>query len=223
MNKSLLLIICLSCFSFSLFAQNDKNWEVNLNYAYQFDLNKSNEKLINNTQNLHQYGVSVKRLLVDKHHFQFLGGIGYSRQQILGSVGVNHCYGNDGPCLMYYLTTPNYRIELAEIPFVFRFPITDKFGIDITAIPQFRFYQNDNYDLEPKFLFDMNSIEIYSAVSYTFQHIRLSLGGRLMNWQMPDKLFYYDYDFLRENPNFYEQALYRYNPLKLAFSVSYAF
>ncbi|MFT6147617.1 MAG: hypothetical protein ACJAUH_000294, partial [Saprospiraceae bacterium] len=50
MNKSLLLIISLSCFSLSLFAQNDKKWEVNLNYAYQFDLNKSNKKLINNTQ-----------------------------------------------------------------------------------------------------------------------------------------------------------------------------
>jgi hypothetical protein len=222
MRKKLFLMICISCFSLAIFAQNDKNWEVNLNYAYQFQLNKFGDNLFDNKQDLHQYGVSVKRLLLDKNRFQLLGGIGYSRQQILGDVGVNHCYGED-ICILIYISTKNYAIELAELPLEIRFPINDKFSVDLTVMPQFRFHQNYDYDLQSKYSFGLNSVEIYPAVSYKVQDFRFSLGGRLMNWQKPDKLFYYDYDLLEDNPDFYEQTLYRYNPLKLRLTAAYQF
>ena len=222
MRKKLLLMICVSCFSLAVFAQSDKNWEVNLNYAYQFQLNEFGDNLFGSSQDLHQYGVSFKRILLDKKRVQLLGGIGYSRQQMLGYVGVNHCYGHE-ICTKVFILKKNYAVQLAEIPVEIRFPIKDKFSIDLTMMPQFRFHQNCDYDLQSKFLFAINSVEIYPAVSYQFNDFRFSLGGRLMNWQMPDKLFDYNYYFLEDNPNFYEPTLYRYNPLKLRLTASYMF
>jgi hypothetical protein len=222
MKKKLLLIGCVCFFAISGFAQKNAKWEVNLNYAYQFDLDKFDENLFSSNQDLHQYGVSLKRILIDKKRFQLLGGIGYSRQQILGYVGINHCYGG-GICPYYYATTKNYAIQLAETLVEMRFPINDKFSIDLTVMPQFRFHQNSDYDFQAKYSFVINSVEIYPAVSYQVQDFRFSLGGRLMNWQMPDKLFYYNYNYFTENPNFYEQTLYRYNPLKLRLTAAYQF
>ncbi|MFK7948745.1 MAG: hypothetical protein AB8G11_14225 [Saprospiraceae bacterium] len=222
MRKYLLLILCISCFSFSIFAQSDnKNWEVSLTYAYQFDLNKFGESVFGNKQDLHQYGLSFKRFLINKKKVQLLGGLGYSRQQILGLVGVNHCYPGGDICPLYYAMTKNYAIQLAEVPIEIRFPINDKFGIDLSITPQFRFHQNSDYDFKSKFLFDINSIEIYPAISYQLNDFRFSLGGRLLNWQMFDRLFYY-HDYPNNN-EFYEQTLYRYNPLKLRFTASYMF
>lgn len=219
MSKKLLLMICVSCFSLSVFAQSGKNWEVHLNYAYQFQLNKFGDNLFSNKQDLHQYGVSFKRILMDKKRVQLLSGIGYSRQQILGYVGVNHCYGG-GICPYYYVMTKNYAVQLAEIPIEIRFPIKDKFSVDLMVMPQFRFHQNSDYDFQSKFLFVINSVEIYPAISYQVKDFRFSLGGRLMNWQMPDRLFYY---YFYDNPDFYEQTLYRYNPLKLRLTAVYQF
>jgi hypothetical protein len=222
MCKKLLLMICVSCFSLSVFAQSGKNWEVSLNYAYQFDVNEFNESVINDKQDLHQYGITIKRFLINKQGVQLLGGLGYSRQQILGYIGVNTYYGTNfnGSALA---RRKNYAIQLAEIPVEIRFPINDKFDFDLSVTPQFRFHQNTDYDLQAKFLFALNSVEIYPAISYKFNDFRFSLGGRLMNWQMPDKLFYYRGAFLDDNPDFYERTLYRYNPLKLRFTVSYLF
>jgi hypothetical protein len=225
MRKKLLLMICVSCFSLSIFAQSNKDWEVSLNYAYQFQLNEFGEEIFYSNQNLHQYGLSFKRILLDKKRIQLLGGIGYSRQRVLGSVSINHCYAYDqglGICPYFLATISNYTIQLAEVPLEIRFPINDKFGIDLTVTPQFRFHQNSDYDFQDKFLFVINSVEIYPAVSYQFEDFRFSLGGRLMNWQMPDKLFNYS-NYFGDYFGFYERTLYRYNPLKLRFTAAYQF
>ena len=220
MKKKLLLIVSVCCFSFSIFAQNNTKWEVNLNYAYQFRFNEFNKNIFNSNQDLHQYGITFQRFFLNKKRIQLLGGLGYSRQQTLGYVGVNHCYGVDGACPEIYIAT-KYIIQLAEVPVEVRFPINDKISIDLTAISQFRFHQNTDYDIQSKFLFDLNSVEIYPSISYKFNNFRFALGGRLMNWQIPDKLFYYNHSFIQDNPSFYDETLYRYNPLKLRVSASY--
>lgn len=198
-----------------------------MTYAYQYQLNEFKEfnqykeDVFSSNQNLHQYGFMFQRPLLTKEKFQLLGGLGYSRQQILGYIGVNTSYGTN--FLGSVLTIrKNYTIQLAEVPVTIRFPINKTFDFDLSITPQFRFHQNMDYDIQAKFRVALNAIEIYPAISYQYNDYRFSLGGRLLNWQMFDRLFYY-HDYPNNNPNFYEQTLYRYNPLKLRFVASYAF
>lgn len=207
-KKLLLLFIGLIGLSYSSIAQNTSKWEVDLNYTFQFDLNKIGEQVFNGNESLHQYGISIKRILLDQNRFQILRSIGYARQQVIGGIGVNHCYDRV-ICNGILLSKKNYTIQLAEVPLSLRFAITKKQSIDLTGVSQFRFHQNSDYDLQSKFLFELNSIAIYPAVSsYQYQNWRFSLGTRLMNWQKPDETFYYKCDFLLNNPDFYQQQLY---------------
>lgn len=220
MKKNLLLIIGIYCFSHSLIAQGNSKWELNVNYAHQFEKEDLSGEMNQTSYSSDQIGVSINRVLFDENRFKLLGGVGYSQQQIKGIPNVIFCGTMEEHGSM---SQGSHEIWTAEMPLTAQVAITKKIGVDIAAVSSFRFYQKDYYGGAGEYLLKLNAVEIYPSLTYQINKFKVALGGRMISWEMPDRIFYYDYSRVRENPDFYEKKLYRYNPLKLRLSAVYQF
>ncbi|MFK7946993.1 MAG: hypothetical protein AB8G11_05340 [Saprospiraceae bacterium] len=223
--KNLFLLLTFLLISTTFYAQN--NWTVSFSHRHQPTLNNSNSPLITSGNLVLQHGLTIfkKWKIGDKVAIQ--NGLGFSREHIWGRLSVNHCwsptYTSQTPCTEQYVGTKHYTIYNLETPIRISYQYNDDLSFGLNNIPQFRFFQSATNTLESIFLFDIHGIEVYPELTYHFNQYSFSLGYRIVNLRKPDTIFYYDYDFLDNNPDFFQKQLHSNNPKKLAFRFGYNF
>jgi hypothetical protein len=226
--KNLFLLTFLFLTTTTIFAQNSDKWEVSLNYAYQFSMKNVADVLPINVRyntNFYQIGIAAKRVFHQKNRFQFLGGIGVSREG--ADIVVGNCLpGQACPEVLRFKN--NFYYLLTDLRLESKYKLTDKFNLNLEMIQSFNLYQNadasKNFYIEPSGLkFDFHTFEIYPEIEYLFNRFSISLGTRIFNLRKPDITIEHNYTFLKDNPKFFEQSVDAYNPLKLMLSVNYQF
>lgn len=227
MEKVTLLFLFLITSS-QLFCQEYSKWEVGLNYSHQIRLNKIGDKFINILGNkdsgIQQLGLYLKRKLIIEGKLKVQSGVALSKERVTSQIVVNHCYGHE-ICYDVLISSNVYTTDLLEIPIDFKYMILPKVSMNLGIIPMFRFHQNITAGSLPPnstYLFKPHAIEFYTGLEYNLKRINISLSYRWINLKKIDPVFSLENSFINDNPNYYDEGVDLYNPVKLRFSVGYS-
>ena len=225
MKKIKLLLFLLSAIATNAVSQESTHWEFDLNFGYQFHLNKNGDKFIklhdDQDEGIYQYGISIKRDLIRSGNFNLLAGIGYSKERVLPRIEVNHCYEYEELCPYVLITKRYYAVDLLQLPIKLEYLITQHLSVNLDIFNNIRFHQNFSTKESPKYLFELHSIEFYPELEYKFKRINIGLGYRLLNLKRIDPIYVYEYDVLQDNPEYYDKFFETYNPTKLLLSIGF--
>lgn len=224
--KNLFLLTVFLLLSTNFYAQN--NWEINFNHRHQPKLNKGNRDFISNENIMIQANLTVLKNWHIGKKLTIQNGIGFSREQVLGYVGVNHCWSPhfncQSICTRVAVTQKNYTTYAFEIPLKISYRLNEAFSLGVNGVPQFRFFENGTYNSGGRFLFEIHGIEIYPEIIYHYDdEYHFSLGYRVFNVKKPDEIFFYNCEIYANHPDFYDKTLFNYNTTRLSFGVGYTF
>lgn len=223
--KKLLLLIIFSFFSTIFYAQN--NWLLQFNHRQQTSLENISSPMIDNNNMVFQNSLTLYKNWTINDKISIQNGIGFSREHVWGMLIVNHCwspvYNSQSFCTEILVGAKHYTVYSLETPIRINYRLNDDLSFAINNIPQFRFFQSADNNVESSFLFDIHAIEIYPEVIYHFNQYSFSLGFRALNLRKPDTIYLYDFDFLDAHPDFYQKQLHSNNPIRMTFGFGYEF
>jgi len=210
MKKYLVLIIALAL-SNLIIAQNDNSWDFGFIFGYQNGLNRIETPYYTivgeNDPKVHQFGISLNKLLFKHKKFEIELGTIISLERIAGEIVVNNFnFSLDR-------TKFGYTVGLIEIPLRLNYILFDKLNFNLSFSPQIRIYQNETIlKDESNFVLEPNGIENYFGIGYKFNRLKINIDYRWMNFRAMDGILYYRYDLVGPLEEIGYSSF--YNPLK---------
>lgn len=194
--------------SFSLVAQKNEI-KLRVKYQHQFGINKNGKDLIRyfNEDDLDAvigFSISLSKNILKKERVQVQLGAGYMRTVVLPRILVRTCEEGEF-CLRVGVLEDNYSVDMLTIPFISHFKILGGLGLDINMSTQFRFHQSTSNELNPKWLFSFESINITPAITYEIQRLKFGMGYQIFNFIKRDPIYEIGGDNLLMYPDYYNQ------------------